>query len=310
MRKAQGLALTLSGPLNIISGLFTPVVWFLTISTNLVLRCIGIDPNQTGDDVKEDDMLLMADTSDDISDAEKRMIQNVFEFNDIAAKEFATHRTEVEVLWEDDELEVWDAIIRTSFHKNYPVCKDTTDNIIGVLNIKPYFQMEHKTKERVLQECLSKPYMVPETVKADLLFQQMKQSKKCFAIVLDEYGGVNGVVTFDDILEQIVGGFNEDTPEDADENITRIDDVKWKVMGITPLDEVNARLHTNFPEEEYETFGGLVLGHYGSVPDDETTLTIQIQELSVEVIAIRDHKIAETYVTVQTHNIDKSESDT
>lgn len=310
MRKAQGLALTLSGPLNIISGLFTPVVWFLTISTNLVLRCMGIDPNQTGDDVKEDDILLMADTSDDISDAEKRMIQNVFEFNDIAAKEFATHRTEVEVLWEDDELEVWDAIIRTSFHKNYPVCKDTTDNIIGVLNIKPYFQMEHKTKERVLQECLSKPYMVPETVKADLLFQQMKQSKKCFAIVLDEYGGVNGVVTFDDILEQIVGGFNEDTPEDVDENITRIDDAKWKVMGITPLDEVNAILHTHFPEEEYETFGGLVLGHYGSVPDDETTLTIQIQELSVEVIAIRDHKIAETYVTVQTHNIDKSESDT
>ena len=309
MRKAQGLALTLSGPLNIISVLFTPVVWFLTISTNLVLRCMGIDPTQTGDEVKEDDILLMADTSDDISDEEKQMIQNVFEFNDIAVKEFATHRTDVEVLWDDDDLEIWDASIRSSFHKHYPVCHNTTDNIIGILNIKPYFQMQNRTKERVLQECLSKPYMVPETVKADLLFRQMKQGKKCFAVVMDEYGGVNGVVTFDDILEQIVGGFNEDAPEDTDENITQLDDAKWKVMGTTPLDEVNATLHTNFPEEEYETFGGLVLGHYGSVPDDETTFTIEIQELSIEVIAIKDHKIAEAYVAVQTSNSDKSESD-
>lgn len=296
MKKAQGLALTLSAPLNLISALFTPAVWFLTASTNLVLRCIGIDPSENTEEVNEDDILLMVDTSDEICDEEKQMIQNVFEFNDIAVNEFATHRTEVEVLWEDDSLETWDSIIRNSFHKNYPVCKDTTDNIIGVLNIRPYFQMENRTKEKVLQECLSKPYMVPETIKANFLFKQMKESKTCFAIVLDEYGGVNGVVTFDDILEQIVGYFNEDEPEPRTANIIQTDKQTWEIPGITPISELNKALGTDFPEEEYETFGGLVFGQYGSVPDDDTRFTIDIDNLSVHVTAIKDHKITKATV--------------
>ena len=298
MRKAQGLALALSGPLNVISKLFTPFVWFLTVSTNLVLRCMGIDPHKTGDDVKEDDIRLMADNSDDISAEEKQMIQNVFEFNDISVREFATHRTEVEVLWEDDDLETWDRTIRNTFHKNYPVCKDTTDNIIGILNIKPYFQMEERTKEKVLERCLSKPYMVPETVKADLLFKQMKQSRTCFAVVMDEYGGVNGVVTFDDILEQIVGGFNEDTEPEDEQYITSAGEHIWNVLGATPIDEFNDAFNTAFSGEEYETFGGMVLGNYGQIPDDNTTFMIEIDNLSIEVKSIQDHKIIEALVTV------------
>ena len=298
MRKAQGLALALSGPLNVISKLFTPFVWFLTVSTNLVLRCMGIDPHKTGDDVKEDDIRLMADNSDDISAEEKQMIQNVFEFNDISVREFATHRTEVEVLWEDDDLETWDRTIRNTFHKNYPVCKDTTDNIIGILNIKPYFQMEERTKEKVLERCLSKPYMVPETVKADLLFKQMKQSRTCFAVVMDEYGGVNGVVTFDDILEQIVGGFNEDTEPEDEQYITSAGEHIWNVLGATPIDEFNDAFNTAFSGEEYETFGGMVLGNYGQIPDDNTTFVIEINNLSIEVQSIQDHKIIEALVTV------------
>lgn len=298
MRKSEGLALSLAGPLNFISKLFTPFVWFLTLSTNTVLRCMGIDPKKLAEEVHEDDILLMVDNSDKILDEEKQMIQNVFEFNDIAVNDFATHRTEVTVLWEDDSLETWDSIIRSTFHKHYPVCKDTTDNIIGILNIKPYFQMEKRTKEKVLAECLSKPYLVPETIKADLLFKQMKQSKTCFAVVLDEHGGVNGVVTFDDILEQIVGDFNEDTIEEAQPNMVKTDENQWTVLGITPIDEINETFGTEFPEEEYDTFGGLVFGRYGSIPDDDTEFTIEIDNISVYVTIIKDHKIVEAHVTV------------
>ena len=298
MRKSEGLALSLAGPLNFISKLFTPFVWFLTLSTNTVLRCMGIDPKKLAEEVHEDDILLMVDNSDKILDEEKQMIQNVFEFNDIAVNDFATHRTEVTVLWEDDSLETWDSVIRSTFHKHYPVCKDTTDNIIGILNIKPYFQMEKRTKEKVLAECLSKPYLVPETIKADLLFKQMKQSKTCFAVVLDEHGGVNGVVTFDDILEQIVGDFNEDTIEEAQPNMVKTDENQWTVLGITPIDEINETFGTEFPEEEYDTFGGLVFGRYGSIPDDDTEFTIEIDNISVYVTIIKDHKIVEAHVTV------------
>ena len=298
MRKSEGLAQSLAGPLNFISKLFTPFGWFLTLSTNTVLRCMGIDPKKLAEEVHEDDILLMVDNSDKILDEEKQMIQNVFEFNDIAVNDFATHRTEVTVLWEDDSLETWDSIIRSTFHKHYPVCKDTTDNIIGILNIKPYFQMEKRTKEKVLAECLSKPYLVPETIKADLLFKQMKQSKTCFAVVLDEHGGVNGVVTFDDILEQIVGDFNEDTIEEAQPNMVKTDENQWTVLGITPIDEINETFGTEFPEEEYDTFGGLVFGRYGSIPDDDTEFTIEIDNISVYVTIIKDHKIVEAHVTV------------
>ena len=298
MRKSEGLALSLAGPLNFISKLFTPFVWFLTLSTNTVLRCMSIDPKKLAEEVHEDDILLMVDNSDKILDEEKQMIQNVFEFNDIAVNDFATHRTEVTVLWEDDSLETWDSIIRSTFHKHYPVCKDTTDNIIGILNIKPYFQMEKRTKEKVLAECLSKPYLVPETIKADLLFKQMKQSKTCFAVVLDEHGGVNGVVTFDDILEQIVGDFNEDTIEEAQPNMVKTDENQWAVLGITPIDEINETFGTEFPEEEYDTFGGLVFGRYGSIPDDDTEFSVEIDNISVHVTIIKDHKIVEAHVTV------------
>lgn len=306
MRKAQGIALTLSGPLNTIAKLCTPFVWFLTVSTNIVLRCIGIDPNKNNENVEEEDILLMVDTSDTIQSDEKRMIQNVFEFNDIAANEFATHRTDVVVLWEDDTLETWDTIIRTSFHKNYPVCKDTTDNIIGILNIKPYFQKQYATKEDVLKHCLVKPYFVPETIKADLLFQQMKQSRIEFAVVLDEYGGVNGVVTFDDILEQIVGDFNADVPQEAKKNMVMLEDKKWQVMGTTPIDEINQVFETEFSEEEYATFGGLVFGQYGSIPDDNTSFTIDIDRLLIHVTSIKDHKITKAIVTVKSQVKDDS----
>lgn len=299
MKKSQGIALALSGPLNVISKLCTPIVWVLTASTNLVLRCVGIDPNQEAEDVKEEDILLMVDTSENIEGDEKFMIQNVFEFNDIAVNEFATHRTDVVVLWEDDSLEEWDKIIRTSFHKHYPVCKDTTDNIIGILNIKPYFQQRYTTKESVMQHCLSKPYFVPETIKADLLFKKMKQTRNCFAVVLDEYGGVNGVVTFDDILEQIVGDFNEDVIVPEKENIVAQGENCWCIAGVTPIAEVNTTLQTTFPEEDYETFGGLVFGIYGSVPADNTTFEIEIYPLRIEVTQIKDHKLTEAIVTIQ-----------
>lgn len=305
MRKAQGLALSLASPLNIIAKLFTPAVWFLTASTNVVLRCIGIDPTQVSEAVEEEDILLMVDSSEKIQNAEKQMIQNVFEFNDITANEFATHRTELEVLWEDDSLDIWDTTIRKSFHKHYPVCKDTTDNIIGIFDIKSYFQGQYKDKSEALKHCLSKPYFVPETIKADLLFQRMKQTHNCFAVILDEYGGVNGVVTFDDILEQIVGNFNADIPQNTEENIIALENNKWRVQGITPIDEINQTFYTSFPKEEYETFGGLIFGYYGNIPEDNSNFTIDIDRLSIHVTAIKDHKIVEAIVVVSP--IDKDE---
>lgn len=306
MHKSEKIALTLSRPLLWTARVFTPAVWFLTASTNLVLRLFGIDPNESTEEVKEEDILMMVDTSDDIQTEEKQMIQNVFEFNDITVNEFATHRTDMTVLWDEDDIAVWDETIRHTFHKHYPVCHETTDNIIGILSIKDYFQLDTPNRDVVMQQCLSQPLFVPETIKADMLFRRMKAAHKCFAVVLDEYGGVHGIVTFDDILEQIVGDFNEDAPRDTHPNISHIQDNQWRISGVAPLDEVNEVLGTTFNVNEYETFGGLVFGAHGLIPSDDTEFSIDIDNVSVDVKAIQDHVITEAVVTVYANPTNES----
>ena len=136
MRKAEKIALVCAPALNFISKLFTPIVWLLTISINCILKIIGIDPNESDGDEGEENIRLMVDMSGEkglIDKEEQEMIQNVFEFDDLSVSEFATHRTEVEFLWEEDDVETWDITIRNSFHKNYPICRENADDIIADL---------------------------------------------------------------------------------------------------------------------------------------------------------------------------------
>lgn len=300
MRKSEGIALALATPLYFISKMFTPIIWLLTKSINGVLRLIGIDPNQSDGDEGEEEIRLMVDMSSEkglIDKEEREMIRNVFEFDDLTVVDFSTHRTDMEVLWFDDGVEKWDEIIKKSFHKHYPICKENTDDIIGILNIKEYFKLTKKDKTTIMKQAVQHPYFVPETIRADLLFAKMKQSRVQFAVVLDEYGGVEGVVTMNDIIEQIVGDFNN---EDEQENtfIKKIDENKWKLSGTVTIKELNETINTTFPEDEYETVGGLVFGHYGSVPKDNTKFSIKIKNIEVFVESIKEHIIKEMIIQV------------
>jgi putative hemolysin len=197
-------------------------------------------------------------------------------------------------------------VILQSFHNFYPICKESVDDIIGVLDVKAYFSLENRTdKQAIWKTCVKKPFFVPETIKANVLFQQMKQNNSSVAIVLDEYGGVHGLVTFADILEQIVGTYN-DQPENT-ANIVPCDN-GWKIAGATPISEVNETLHTDFPEDEYETFGGIVFGRYGCVPDDDSQFTIVIDNFNVQVNIIKDHKIEEAFVSLRPQDEPKGET--
>jgi endonuclease III-like uncharacterized protein len=157
-----------------------------------MLRLMGIDPNQNDEDVSEEDIRMMVDVGTQtgaIDDEEKEFIQNVFEFDDLTAGEIATHRTEVAMLWTDEPMEEWNRIIHETRHAIYPVCHESVDDIVGVLNSKDYFRLESRDRETVMAEAVRPAYFIPEGVKADLLFRNMKKSHNKFAIVLDEYGG-------------------------------------------------------------------------------------------------------------------------
>lgn len=301
MKNAESLALGMSGLVSLISSLFAPVVWLLTASTNGVLRLFGVDPNAEDEEVTEEEIRMMVDAGSQkgvINSVEQEMIKKVFEFDDLTVGEFATHRTDISLLWMDETVDQWDQTIHESRHSLYPVCDETVDNVVGVLNAKDYFRLSEKTKELILEKAVKSVYFVPESLKADLLFRQMKQSRNYFAVVLDEYGGMNGIVTMNDLIEQIVGELEDDTGEEegSEPEIERIDSTTWKIKGSAFLKDVGDQLSVVLPTEEYDTFGGFVFGELGSIPDDGTTFEIDAASLHIKVTEIREHRIEKAFV--------------
>ena len=212
MKKADSLALGISGLLHGVSKVFAPLVFLLTISTNFILRLIGINPHEDDDKVTEEEIRMLLSEGKQqgvIDEDESEMLQNIFEFDDRTAEELLTHRLDVIWLSREDSVEEWERIIYGTHHSYYPVCGKTSDQVLGVLNTKDYFRMEERSLEAVLEQAVEKPYFVPETVKANVLLRQMKLSGTYFAVVIDEYGGLSGIITIHDLLEALVGELPE-----------------------------------------------------------------------------------------------------
>ncbi|MGI5986306.1 MAG: hemolysin family protein [Oscillospiraceae bacterium] len=300
MRRAEPLALAMSAFIDFISKMFSPIVWLLTVSTNFVLRLLGIDPDEDDDNVSEEEIRMMVDVSSErgsIDLEEKEFIQNVFEFDDLTAGEIATHRTEISLLWMDESMEQWDKTIYDSRYSLYPVCDETVDDVVGVLNAKDYFRLQDRSRENVMEKAVKPAYFVPESVKADVLFRNMKRSRNRLAVVLDEYGGISGIITMNDLVEQLVGKFeiHEDALEDGPE-IERIDSKTWKIRGSALLEEVSEALGVSLPCDEYDTFGGLIFGALGVIPEDGSNFEIETSGLIIKVIEISDHRVKKAIV--------------
>ena len=303
MQKAEKLGLAMANMISFFAKLFAPIVWLLTASTNGVLRLFGIDPNAEEEENSEEEIRMMVDAGSKLGtiDVEEReMIQNVFEFDDISVDEFATHRTDIEVLWTEDDDYIWEDTIYSTGFSLYPVCDSTVDNVIGVLNVKDYFRHKEGGRESVMANAVKAPYFVPETLTADVLFKQMKQKRTRFAVLLDEYGGVSGIVTMNDLLEQIVGDLNNG-PEEEDEapEFEQLEENKWAVRGSLPLDELCENLGITLEEGDFDTFGGLVFDAYGFFPEDGSRFEIDIAPMHIKVIDIREHRIERAIITIE-----------
>lgn len=304
MRKAEPLALAMSGLIAFISRVFAPLVSLLTVSTNGLLRLFGMDPHAADDQITEEEIRMMVDEGSErgaINHTEKEMIQNVFEFDDKSAEDVMTHRTEVSLLWLDENDAQWEKTIIDSRHTIYPVCNETTDDIIGILNAKDYFRLKDKSRENVMKNAVKPAYFVPETVRTDVLFRNMKQSRNYFAIVLDEYGGMNGIITMSDLLEQLVGELddNDTISQKPVMLIERVDSQTWKVYGSAPLRSVSKALGIQLPEEDYDTFSGFVFGTLGFIPEDGSTPEIEGYGLMVKTIEIKEHQLEKALVCLQ-----------
>lgn len=311
MKNSEKLALGMSALISFISKLFAPVVWLLTASTNGLLRLLGVDPDSEDDTVTEEEILLMAEQGHKkgtIDEGESELIRNVFEFDDLTVEEICTHRREAAVLWMDETGEEWERTIHQSRHSMYPICGDSVDNIVGVLNAKDYFRLTDKSRESVMKNAVREPYFVHESMKADKLFTKMKKNASHFAIVLDDYGGMCGIITITDLVEQLVGDFDDDEFREAEMEIERLDSRTWKILGTAPLDDVARALETELPADDFDTFSGFVIGLLGEIPQDGTKTEIETGDMKIQVLEVKRHCITKTIVRINKTADDKNES--
>lgn len=301
MKKSEQLALGMSGLITAISKIFAPIVTVLTASTNGILRLCGIDPNDEGEEVSEEDirMMVAAGSQKGVIDPEdKEIIDNLFAFDDRPVTEFATHRTDLTVLFLKDSPEQWEDTIRTTPYAQYPICDETVDDVVGVLYLKDYVRLTDHSRENVLQNAVRPPLFVPETVCGDALFRQMKQTGERLAVVLDEYGGVQGILTRNDLIEQLVGDL-EETPENGEApELLPLVDGAFAVRGTAPLREVAEALGVELPTGDFDTFGGFVFDRYGHVPSDGSVFTLDTDGLYIEVTAVEEHRLESATVRV------------
>ncbi|MBP3306149.1 MAG: HlyC/CorC family transporter [Anaerotignum sp.] len=294
MKKAEGLALGMSGMLTMVSKFFAPLVWLLTASTNGILKLLGINPEDEDETVSEEEIYMMLEVGAEkgtIDKEETEWIRNVFAFDDTSVDEVCTHRVDVTALGLEESDEEWKETILQSRFTYYPVYREDQDDIVGVLNTKDYFRLEEQSRENVLTKAVEKPYYVPETMKADVLFHNMKKERKHFAVVLDEYGGLSGVISMHDLMELLVGDLDEDEKE-----IVSVGENTWRISGGASLDDVAEELEIKLPVEEYDTFGGYIFGELGKIPDDGAKFVLEAGGMKIQVEKVENHRIIETVV--------------
>ena len=276
---------------------FRPFVWLLTVSTNGLLRLLRIDPNAANEDVSEEGIRLMVDIGEEkgaIETSEKEMIENIFEFNNITAEDIMVHRKDMVVVWLDDTHEEIMKTITDSGLSRFPVFGETVDDVRGVLRTREYLLNAQTQDPKPLLELVAPAYLVPETVAADDLFRDMQSRKEHIAIVVDEYGGTSGLVTLEDLLEEIVGNIYDEFDPAEENELQELKDGWWRVSGgceIEALRDVIGLDLDETEEDEFDTLGGLIFSCMNEIPADGSTPALEAYGLEIQVEKIADRRV-------------------
>ena len=225
------------------------------------------------DEVSEDEIMAMVEEGEEsgaIQSNEKELIENIFEFNNITAEDVMIHRTDMVTLALDEEEDVILDTIRPSGLSRFPVYQNDVDDIVGILSTREYLLNFHLPDPKPIRELLRTAYFVPESVPADVLFRDMQGKKTHMALVVDEYGGTSGLVTLEDLLEELVGNIYDEFDPQEEQDIIRLEDNKWRVSGSADLEELAEALNLDLSDEDldYDTLGGLVFSQLSVIPDD------------------------------------------
>ena len=295
MKKTEAVARFTVGAVTSVATVFRPVIWLLSKSTNGVLRALHIDPKADEEDVSEDEIRMMVDLGEErgaIESNEKELIDNIFEFNNTTAEDVMIHRTDMVMLWVEDTREEILATIRSSGLSRFPVYEENADDIIGILSTREYLLNAQAEAPKPMRELLRPAYFVPESVRTDVLFRDMQSKKVHMSIVVDEYGGTSGLVTMEDLLEEIVGNIYDEFDPQEEKDIEKVGDNLWRVAGSCELERVAEATGVQFPEdEESDTLGGLVFAQLSFIPEDGSQFTVDACGLHIEVQSFNERRV-------------------
>ena len=296
MQKPMMFAVPALHVLRVVSVVFAPMFALLNVCTNGTLRLMGMKVEAEEGVASEEDLRLMVESSGEqgtIDQDEQEWIENVFDFNDMTASSAMTPEPDVTAFsLDEDPQEILKAIRETGLSR-YPVYEDDDVNdICGILNARDFLLNLQEENPRPLKELLRPAYFVPESVHADPLFKDMQAQKQHLAEVVDEYGGTAGVITIEDLLEEIVGDiFDEFDPAEPQE-LTEMGKGMWRVAGSMRVEEFAEALDFELPEDrDYDTVAGLILSCLPSIPEDGTTPSVEVCGLQFDVQTIEDRKI-------------------
>ena len=298
---SEGTALFVAAPVRLFFIVMRPVVWFLETSTEVVLRWLGQKPPGADDDVlSEAELRMLVSQSTqhgEIEQGEQEMLYKVFDFADKEAKDVMVPRPEVVALSIDLPPEQCLEAVMDSPYTRYPVYRESLDNVVGILHVRDLFRAlrDQGMHEVKVEDIIRPAHIVPETKDLAALLAEFRRANQHMAVVVDEYGDMEGIVTLEDLLEEIVGDI-EDEFDLPDESIEQIDEDTVVVDGTFPIDDFNERFKTTMPDEDYHTMAGFVFGLLGRQPEAGDTITHDGMRFDVlEVEGSRILKLAVTF---------------
>lgn len=295
MSKAEPIAFGVVGILRVISIVALPFVNFLSFTTNSVLRLFGFNPDEEPNQVTEEEIRMMVDVGEEkgtIRETEKEMINNIFEFDNKLVSEVMTHRREISGIPVEATLAEVKKILKNEQYTRFPIYDDSIDNIVGIVHLKDLLKYydQAKTKTFSLQKIMRKPYFVPESKHIDELFFELQKNNTHFAVVIDEYGGTAGIITIEDLIEEIVGDISDEYDED-EKLIAQISENTYDLNASIELEELEERCGLDLPNEDYDTLSGFLIGLLGRIPLNHEQIDLEYEGILFKVLKIEDKRI-------------------
>ena len=290
--------------------LFRPLYWVNNYLSIVFGRLFGLHPNEGDRKVTEEEIMTIVEASSktgDIDEEESEMIQNIFEFGDTTVDEVMTHRTEVSAISVKSTKKQVIDYIRTEQFTRFPVYDGDIDHIIGTMHVKDLLRYIDNPEEKFsVKSLLRPPYFVPDSKKTSELFREMQKQKNHIAIVLDEYGGTAGIVTIEDLIEEIVGNIFDEY-DDEEEEIQIVDHQTFEVDGLSNISDVEDIIDAGLPVDDYDTISGFILGQLGRFPEENEEVVIVYEGFKFEVLSIEDKVISRVRITKPSDDRDKDE---